>query len=817
MKKLIITIIAIITIEAMYAQSSLTNFEFRLENEKLISSSTYQVDIYLYNTNSSAFELRAGTVSFWVNANWRNGGTITPTVLSSELVTAQQTGTSAYVNGATDFFRRTIANVLVGGGTSIAAGSRIKMFTILLSNSVAFSTVASPNFACKFSGTNTCGFTYTDTLTTASAIAVNATTNTTTQNNCYSPTYWNGNQWQMGSTNANAATTTAPTTITDAVIYNGAFAGGLSCRNYTLMSSANHNLNNNTLNVGFNLANYGSLSSNQGTIGLTGTTITQTANQNISGTAFTTNNLSFGSAGNAGTKTLATMVSVTGSVSQLGTAVLAVNGNLTLVSNASGTARIDQLASSTAIIGNFIAERYIPSSYRRYRFLASPVVGGSSLQWRNNGTNTPGRGIHITSASGNGDTSLTNAPSAFKYTESLSAGGSNINSKWEAIDGNTALNNGQGYRVYIRGDRTKSLSTNTDSLPNQTTIWVSGTYPTTPVNIPVSYNPSLGNGWNLIGNPFPSVIDLDATSGWTRNNVLNNIWIYNPLTNSYGSYDGLTGVNAVTRYIASGQAFFIKAIGTNPTITVNEGVKISATPASLFKTVEQNTLRINLSINNTDNDETVIRFMDNKKNEFDPMEDVSKMSNPNVNISSYLGNNNYCMVNYLNSLSIANKTVPLSTWVKTGNYTLKFNQVESFDANINIYLKDNYTNSITDLRLNNTLQFNVDSNVASVVDGRLAVMFVKNNTSLASTLFSNNVSLNIYPNPANDELNLTFLNANFNNSEIVIYNVQGSTVLSSNMVGHTKTIAINELPLGMYFITVTNSLKQVFNAKFVKQ
>jgi guanylate kinase len=110
----------------------------------------------------------------------------------------------------------------------------------------------------------------------------------------------------------------------------------------------------------------------------------------------------------------------------------------------------------------------------------------------------------------------------------------------------------------------------------------------------------------------------------------------NPSTNSYGSFDGTTNTNSVTRYIASGQAFFIQTTGASPILSADEAIKVSNTPSNMFKAGERNSLRMHLIKDATESDEAVVRFMEGKSDEFTYTEDVAKpLMNPNVNISSY--------------------------------------------------------------------------------------------------------------------------------------------------------------------------------------
>ncbi len=260
-------------------------------------------------------------------------------------------------------------------------------------------------------------------------------------------------------------------------------------------------------------------------------------------------------------------------------------GFLTLLSNATGTANIG--ISTGTINGNITVERYIPANGRKFRFLASPLVGGSTLQWRDNAGSTSGRGTQITGPTGTVDASLQNPKSALYYNETLVGGTITDYARWPNIDGNTSLTNGKGYRIFIRGDRTIDLMTAVNSTNNATTIWVNGSYPSNPVTMPITYTAGGGIGWNLVGNPYPCTIDWDlvkaqgSTSDY--NNISDAIYIWHPLNTNYnsGGYTSyVSGIgsgtpNVGTRYISSSQAFFVKANGSSPVLKIYESHKVS--------------------------------------------------------------------------------------------------------------------------------------------------------------------------------------------------------------------------------------------------
>ena len=86
MKRIITTIALLMTLgSTLYAQ--LPTFEWRIENEQLTAANTFQFDVNLYNTCTTTFELRAGTIALFYNTSWVNGGTLTITVPSSRFTT----------------------------------------------------------------------------------------------------------------------------------------------------------------------------------------------------------------------------------------------------------------------------------------------------------------------------------------------------------------------------------------------------------------------------------------------------------------------------------------------------------------------------------------------------------------------------------------------------------------------------------------------------------------------------------------------------------------------------------------------------------
>ena len=99
-------------------------------------------------------------------------------------------------------------------------------------------------------------------------------------------------------------------------------------------------------------------------------------------------------------------------------------------------------------------------------------------------------------------------------------------------------------------------------------------------------------------------------------------------------------------------------------------------------------------------------------------------------------------------------------------------------------------------------------------------LFVENNTINESKTYCkqvevNNIitnandylqlnSLNIFPNPAND--NITIINSNFiNDQKLSIYNIQGQLLIQQPMLQARTNINISALPVGMYYIEINTN------------
>jgi trimeric autotransporter adhesin len=413
-------------------------------------------------------------------------------------------------------------------------------------------------------------------------------------------------------------------------------------------------------------------------------------NQNISCPSFNVDDIEFT---NTGTKTLQSPTSVTGTLTMAGSATLASNGNLTLISNASGTARVATIPSTASITGNVTVQRYVPAVTRRWRMFSPSVTNFTFAGIKDD--------IFVTGTGGttNGfDASTLNESSVCTYQESGSRG-------WKSITNiNNTLAAGRGAIVYIRGDRTLPAPqwyTYPFVAQNEVTLDIAGPLNQGNISPSLTYTntgSAADDGWNLVGNPYPSQINWNLV---TKSNLASFYYVYDPSTGSYVSKSG-------NSYIASNQSFFVQAIAASPSITFRESNKSANASTNYFKTSNL-PLEIRMIKDSLNSDVAWLDFNNSAQKEYSPMEDAIKMPNTTVNLGFYIDSITLLQHNATPFIQ-ATDTFVLSAMAANGTYTLEFDHVS---YTMQMYLRDLYTNSVIDLQTTSSYTFTINSDPAS--------------------------------------------------------------------------------------------------------
>lgn len=295
------------------------------------------------------------------------------------------------------------------------------------------------------------------------------------------------------------------------------------------------------------------------------------------------------------------------------------DGKLIILSTtdaATGGGAIAALPSGSHILGDVTVQRFMSGEGRIYRYLSSPVSNCSVAQWQDD---FPVTGTFEDPSSGGGLNST--GPSLFFYDETLSIDGWR-NYPESGFASENPLVPGKGYSAFIR-KANASTTWDVSGLLNQHDFAFDVTYTET--------TDTLYDGWNLVGNPYPSPIDWDSESGWIRSNVANKIAIRDNGTGTFKYWDGAVG-NLNDGIIAMGQAFWIQTIGADPTLFIRESAK-STSPAIFYRVKSDAVDYLEASLaSELLSDETFLRLDNNSAPGYDK-HDVVKWMNDVLNIS----------------------------------------------------------------------------------------------------------------------------------------------------------------------------------------
>ena len=212
------------------------------------------------------------------------------------------------------------------------------------------------------------------------------------------------------------------------------------------------------------------------------------------------------------------------------------------------------------IQGEVTVDTYIGSGNTGWRFLAPQVKNKTVADWNDD---------FFTSGFTGSDYPGYFFTSIYSFDEEL---GGTFDEHFQPIQTvNHPLIPGDGLYVWS-GDNLSST--------NSFIIDLKGEVNKGTIVLPVSLSGMTNNdGWCLISNPYPCLINWQSDQ-WIKHNISESYYIWNPQVDQFAAYtrDPETQiesfVNGGSRYISSGQAFFVRTTGPNPILIANEGVKI---------------------------------------------------------------------------------------------------------------------------------------------------------------------------------------------------------------------------------------------------
>ncbi|MCE1199945.1 MAG: T9SS type A sorting domain-containing protein [Marinilabiliales bacterium] len=596
---------------------------------------------------------------------------------------------------------------------------------------------------------------------------------------------WNGTTNTDWNTVSNWDCGTVPSITSNVLIANGktnypTLSAGLvgTANNLTIQNSGSLTVTGNKLQIAGNLNNTGTFTATNGTLEMKGSSA-----QTIPAATFAGNTIKDLIINNAAGVTLGGSLNISGILTAI-TGNLASGGNLTLLSTSSQTALIDGTGGGQ-VTGMVNMQRYLPSGFG-YKYFSSPFSDA-----------TVGQFSSYLSATAT-------IPAFYKYIENNTNLGNDISGWAPYTSGTLGIMNGYAANL---GASSASKTVLLNGTVNN------GNYSTTLYN----HNGTYTKGFNLVGNPYPSPIDWNA-SGWTKTNVDNALYFFDSsggadeYSGTYSSYVGGVSSGGSTNIIPSMQGFFVHVTNGSYPVTATLGMSNSVRTTDLnptFKeaTVDSRTIlrfAARFTEKNSLEDNYVIYFDPAATSAFDKEKDALKLMNTDntvPNLYSISPDFRQLSINGMKEPSDSLTRIPLGVkTLKDGNISIIAKDLTRLSYTQNIYLRDNELNVTQDLRKNSIYTFSLkkgdynqrfellfklsDGNV-TVVSDKLFVLTRVNGIEMVKINLPDNL-------PA----------------KLVVTDIIGRVVLEKEVVDQESVDIGTGRTTGVYLVTVSTDVKQ---------
>ncbi|MFD2162148.1 T9SS type A sorting domain-containing protein [Paradesertivirga mongoliensis] len=549
---------------------------------------------------------------------------------------------------------------------------------------------------------------------------------------------------------------------------------------------------------------------------------------------------------NGGIKSLSDSASVSTTLTVGANTILYTANKLTLRADASSNANIAPLLNGADVQGKVIVQSHIKGGKRGNVILSSPIYetinSVKAFPYRQLKSHMP--------VTGNGgptngfDEGAAVNPNGFTIRNFVESASPSQTQYLSISHIDNTIGPGFGFVFFFRGDRSNIYNkVNAPFITPEDVVYEhNGEINKGDIILPLSYTYYSGatdNGFNLVGNPYPSTIDLQKLlegTPYTRT------WILKQ-DNTYAVYDPAlgTGTNGASRYLVPGQGFFVQASEANQTLTFTEACKVTSMastrtmgekdePTSHIsalapKTGDTQYIKLKAQKSDIDlSDETIIAFKSGSSSNKDS-EDAVYLSEASVVFGSLSTDNELLAINYLPA-GDSDTEVKLNLTGETGSYNLSLSEKAATGFS-DILLVDNYSNKIVSLISEPVYNFSIDKAISNTHGNtRFKIVFrkpsqnlVKTDKTAAMMEGSKEASLLVYPNPVEDELRINLSN-NIGTVKMKIYSISGKEVMHHE-AEYAETIIQNVSVLGKghYILKLIDAKSDsvIGTEKFIKQ
>jgi subtilisin-like proprotein convertase family protein len=263
-----------------------------------------------------------------------------------------------------------------------------------------------------------------------------------------------------------------------------------------------------------------------------------------------------------------------------------------------------------------------------------------------------------------------------------------------------------------------------DNHPTSPTPWI-GMFEGTPFNgyleVDLNYL-GVGNGYNLVGNPYPSTINAETFLLDNASNIRGTLYFWRKTNNAAGTaYATYTLGGATTTSPTSpipngtiqvGQGFFVEARNqAQPKVVFNNAMRVDnnnnqffrahfGLPYAVNSTFEKHRFWLNLTNENGLFSQMMVGYMEGATMEEDPLLDGRFIGDSEQSLTSLIGEEAFAVQARPLPFEVADVVPLVFRSTTSGNFKISLSTVDGlFEGDQTLYLRDNLVGIEHDLKL----------------------------------------------------------------------------------------------------------------------
>jgi hypothetical protein len=323
----------------------------------------------------------------------------------------------------------------------------------------------------------------------------------------------------------------------------------------------------------------------------------------------------------------------------------------------------------------------------------------------------------------------------------------------------------------------------------------------------ITINQGSSSPWNLIGNSFPSYIDVNdflSQNTTALNDNFEALYVWNAETASYDALD--------SGYIHPGQAFFVNSNLANTTVSIAESMLSHQENVTFYKSTPKPEVKIYFS-DGMITKETTINYLDTKTRGLDPGSDIGLFNgvSNDFKIYTHLASENEGISftkQALPNSDFESMAVPVGIKVGAGKQITFSAEATNFPEGIHLYLEDKLQNTFTRLDEKNS---NYTITPANAIDGvgRFYIL------TRSSVLGVEKVTVDTISMYTTSKSNLRIVGISKGTSNLIIYSILGKEVMNHSFQSlGVSDVTLPKLSKGVYIFQLQTDTGS-FNKKII--